>query len=264
MNSLIVSLSRRLQDLPVIGRVFNRVSELERVTLGIVLTAALAFYAFFVLADEVIEGDTRTLDTKILLSLRVPGDPSDPIGPPWLEEAMRDLTALGGTTLLTLVTLAVLIYLMLLRKRHTAVMVVASIAGGALLSTLLKWMFARPRPDIVPHGMEVYTASFPSGHSTMAAVVYLTLGALLARSQAQQGVKVFLLSLAACVTVIVGISRLYLGVHWPTDVLGGWALGAGWACLCWLTMLWLQEKGEVETETSAEETNQPSPPLSSQ
>ncbi len=238
----------RLRRIPLLGPVFSRVSEMERVTLAVIMTTALAFYAFLALADEVLEGETHRLDERILLALRETGDRSDPIGPRWLEESVRDLTALGGTTILTLVTAAVLIYLLLIGKRLTAFMVLVSVAGGTVLASVLKWGIARPRPDLVPHGMEVYTSSFPSGHSTMSAVVYLTLGALLARSQPQQRVKVFLLVLAAAVTVIVGVSRVYLGVHWPTDVLGGWALGAGWACLCWLVLLWLQMRGEVEPE----------------
>ncbi len=248
MKEALSTLNRRLQRLPVIGPMLLRVSELERATLAIIALAALAFYGFLALAEDVLEGEVHSLDERILLALRETGDRSDPIGPPWFEESMRDLTALGGTTLLTLMTLAVLAYLVLVRKRQTALMVAVSVAGGAILSSALKWGIGRPRPDLVPHGMDVYTASFPSGHSTMSAVVYLTLGALLARSQPRQRVKVFLLAMAAGLTVIVGVSRVYLGVHWPTDVLGGWALGASWACLCWLIMLWLQERGEVERE----------------
>ncbi len=248
MKQSLTALGSRLQRLPLIGPVFSRVGEMERVTLAVIACAALAFYAFLSIADEVVEGSTHALDERILLLLREPGNTSDPIGPGWLEESVRDLTALGGTTLLTLVTVAVLVYLLLIGKKLTAFMVFVSVAGGTALSSALKWGIGRPRPDLVPHGMEVYTASFPSGHSTMSAVVYLTLGALLARSQPQQRVKVFLLVMAASVTVIVGISRIYLGVHWPTDVLGGWALGAGWACLCWLVLLWMQERGEVEPE----------------
>ena len=253
MKHMISTVNRRLRAVPLVGPLLVRVSALERRTLAIIAAAALAFYGFLVLAEDVLEGETFSLDERILLMFRETANRSDPIGPPWFEEAMRDLTALGGTTLLTLVTLASLAYLLLESKRHTAILVAVSVAGGALLSSLLKWGIGRPRPDLVPHGMDVYTASFPSGHSTMAAVVYLTLGALLARAQPRQSVKVFLLVLAAGVTVIVGISRVYLGVHWPTDVLGGWALGAGWACLCWLAMLWLQAHGEVEQETSPEE-----------
>ena len=111
--------------------------------------------------------------------------------------------------------------------------------------------FARPRPELVPHGAEIYTASFPSGHAMMAAVVYLTLGALLARTQSGRSVKAYILAIAVILTVLVGASRVYLGVHWPTDVLAGWALGGTWALACWLVMLWLQVRGEVEGEMVA-------------
>ncbi len=116
------------------------------------------------------------------------------------------------------------------------------------MSTLLKQLFSRPRPDLVPHESFVYTASFPSGHSMMAAVTYLTLGALLARVQPRRQVKAYLLVLAALVTLLVGISRVYLGVHWPTDVLAGWAAGAIWALLSWLVARWLQRRGQVEPD----------------
>ncbi|MFG1424059.1 phosphatase PAP2 family protein [Roseixanthobacter liquoris] len=250
MNPLLSAVRTRLHAIPLLGPVFTRVSGLERTTLAIVGLSAAALYFFLALAGEVMEGETRGLDETILLALRNPADRSDPLGPPWLEESMRDLTALGGTTILVLVTLAVIAYLLLVRRRLTALMVLGSIAGGALLSSTVKILFDRARPDLVPHGMAVYSASFPSGHSMMSAVVYLTLGALLARAQVRQRVKVYLLGLAAFVTVIVGLSRLYLGVHWPTDVLGGWALGAAWAAGCWLVMLWLQTRGEMEPEAA--------------
>ena len=115
------------------------------------------------------------------------------------------------------------------RKSHAALTVLVAVSSGVLLSQTMKWAYARPRPELVPHGAEVYTASFPSGHSMMSAIVYLTLGALLARTQSDQGVKVYILSVAVILTVLVGTSRVYLGVHWPTDVLAGWALGGVWA-----------------------------------
>lgn len=236
--------------LPVIGPLLASVSGMERATLAGIGFAALSAYAFFKLADEVFEGETGRLDRAVLLALRNPADLSDPIGPAWLEETMRDITALGSTVVLALITVAVILFLLLSRKGGTALMVAASVAGGTLLSNLLKWGYDRPRPDLVPHGMAVYTQSFPSGHAMMSAVVYLTLGVLLARSQARLRVKVFLLSCAAFLTVIVGLSRIYLGVHWPTDVLGGWAVGAAWAALCWLVMLWLQQHGDVEGESA--------------
>ncbi|WP_454917462.1 phosphatase PAP2 family protein [Xanthobacter sediminis] len=246
MTSLLARGLRRLEALPAIGPLLASVSRMERLTLAILGFVACALYAFVEIADEVMDGEAGGLDRGILLALREPGNLSDPLGPPWFEEMMRDFTALGSTGVLTLITAAVLVFLLLTQKRHAALLVAVSVAGGTLLSQVMKWGFDRPRPDLVPHGMAVYTQSFPSGHAMLSAIVYLTLGALLARTQARTRVKVFLLAMAAAVTVIVGVSRIYLGVHWPTDVLGGWMLGAGWAALCWLLMLWLQRAGDVE------------------
>jgi undecaprenyl-diphosphatase len=163
-----------------------------------------------------------------------------------VQEMARDFTALGGVAVLTLMTLAVIGYLLLAGKRNAAIAVLAAVAGGLILSSLLKLGFHRARPDLVPHGSVVYTASFPSGHSMMAAITYLTLGALLARVEATIAMKIYLLTLAVCLTVLVGVSRVYLGVHWPTDVAAGWAVGAAWALLCSLVMRRLQRRGKVE------------------
>jgi undecaprenyl-diphosphatase len=225
-----------------------QVSGVERVTLVAVIAAAAALFAFAKLADAVGEGGTRAFDERVLLALRTPGNLADPIGPKWVEEMMRDFTALGSTGVLILVVLAVGGFLAMARKGHAALTVLVAVSSGVLLSQTMKWAYARPRPELVPHGAEVYTASFPSGHSMMSAVVYLTLGALLARTQSDQGVKIYILSVAVILTVLVGTSRVYLGVHWPTDVLAGWALGGVWALLCWLAMLWLQARGQVEDE----------------
>src|SRR5687768_6639576 len=211
--------------------------------------AALSFsvWAFVEIADEVLEGDSLSFDRTILLALRNPDDLSDPIGPTWFEEVARDMTALGGHAVLTFVTLATLAYLVMTRKRHAALLVIAAVGGGMLLSTLFKLGFSRPRPDLVPHAARVYTASFPSGHAMLSAVTYLTLGALLARVQPQRRLKAFLIGLAVILTVLVGMSRVYLGVHWPSDVLAGWCVGAAWASLCWFVALQLQRRGQVET-----------------
>lgn len=123
-----------------------------------------------------------------------------------------------------------------------------AVAGGLLVSSALKSGFDRPRPDLVPHGAYVYTTSFPSGHAMMSAVTFLTLGSVLARSQRRRRLKVYLILLALMITLGVGVSRVYLGVHWPTDVLAGWTVGASWALLCWLTARWLQRRGAVENE----------------
>ncbi|MCJ2015760.1 phosphatase PAP2 family protein [Methylobacterium sp. J-076] len=203
-------------------------------------------YGFFALAHEVGEGSTEALDRRILLALRNPADLSDPIGPRWLEETMRDITGLGSVFTVVFVTLAVAAYLALTERRRIATYVVGAVGSGELVSTVLKLFYHRPRPDLVPHGMEVFTASFPSGHAMMSAIAYLTLAILLARVDRNRRVKAFVLVLGVGVTLLVGISRVYLGVHWPSDVMAGWCVGAAWASLCWFVALQLQQRGEVE------------------
>jgi undecaprenyl-diphosphatase len=220
----------------------RRLSAPERPTLIGLLLAAAALFLFARIAAGVMEGDTRSFDERVLLALRSAGDPTDPLGPPWFEEMMRDVTALGATVVLGAVTLAVIGFLLLTGRREAAWVVAVAIATGMLLSHGLKWGFGRPRPDLVPHGNAVYTQSFPSGHAMLSAVVYLTLGALLARVQAGVRARVYLLAVAALLVVLIGASRVYLGVHWPTDVLAGWVLGGAWAVLCWLAMLRLQRR----------------------
>ena len=215
----------------------------DLIFVGTLLVAAAAVFVFFELAEEVTQGDTRAVDEAILLALRSSTDPSDPIGPRWFEEMMRDLSALGGTGVLTIITLAVSGFLLITDNLNAAFSVVTAVITGTILSQALKWGFARPRPDLVPHGTEVYTASFPSGHSMLSAVVYLTLAALLAQTQPDRRVRLYLIALAIVLTVLVGASRIYLGVHWPTDVLGGWVFGAAWALLCWVVLLRLRREG---------------------
>lgn len=226
----------------------RRASMAERSALLALALSVAALLAFGQLADEVIEGDTRAFDEFILRALRSDTNVSNPIGPGWLEETMRDFTALGGIAVLTMITLTVVGYLLLCRRRRVAIVVAVSVFSGVALSSLLKLGFARSRPDLVPHITTVYTHSFPSAHAMLSAVVYLTLGVLLARTEKSPRVKVYLLAVAGLTTMLVGVSRVYLGVHWPTDVLAGWAVGTGWALLCWLVMLWLQGHGRVEPE----------------
>ena len=152
------------------------------------------------------------------------------------------MTSLRSTVLL----LAAAVYLVLARKERAALFLLVAIGGGIVIGFGLKSLFERPRPDLVAHGAEVFTASFPSGHSMMAAVTYLTLGTLLARIEARRRLKLYLIGLVVLVSVAVGVSRVYLGVHWPSDVLAGWALGASWAMLCWAVVLWLQRRGQIE------------------
>ena len=219
-------------------------------TLVVLLIIALGGWSFAELADEVDDGETRAFDEALLLALRVPGDTADPLGPPWVEEVARDVTALGGMTVLTVLTLATAVLLWLQGHRSNMVFLLVSVAGGMLAAHLIKLGFDRPRPDLVPHGMYVMTASFPSGHSMMAAVSYLTLAVLSARVQSRRVIKIYLIALAALLAIAVGVSRVYLGVHWPTDVVAGWCAGAVWALSCWLVARWLSRRGAVEPEAA--------------
>jgi undecaprenyl-diphosphatase len=212
------------------------------------LIFAGGLWLFFGIAEEMHEGELARLDRQVLLVFRDPADPGRPLGPAWLEEAMRDLTALGSIAVLTTITLAAAIYLVLARKVPVALFLLVAIGGGVVIGFALKAGFARPRPDLVPHAVRVFTGSFPSGHSMMSAVTYLTLGALLARVEAHRSIKVYLVGLAVLITLVVGISRIYLGVHWPSDVIAGWALGAAWALLCWSVALWLQVRGRIGSD----------------
>lgn len=203
-------------------------------------------WAFMELADEVQEGETHALDSRFLLALRDPQNPANPLGPSWLEEAARDITGLGGYAILTIITLATWAYLMMTRRHGAALLVIGAIVGGMLISTGLKLGFERPRPDLVPHATRIYTASFPSGHAMLSAITYLTLGALLARVEKSRRISTLIMGLAIFMTLIIGVSRVYLGVHWPSDVLAGWSVGAAWAALCWFVALQLQRRGQVE------------------
>jgi undecaprenyl-diphosphatase len=196
--------------------------------------AAAGLWLFLAVADEVREGETHRVDEALLLLFRSTGDPSDPLGPAWVEELVRDITALGGLGVIGLITVAAVAWLVMTRAHGMALLLVLAVVGGVLLSTLLKTGFDRPRPDLVPHATRVATASFPSGHAMVATVAYLTLGAMLARAQRRRRDKLFFILLAVLLALLVGLSRIYLGVHWPSDVVAGWAAGAAWALLVWL------------------------------
>lgn len=204
--------------------------------------------------EEVSDGDTQAFDEAVLLSLREPTDSNDPIGPPWFEEVIRDFTALGGTGLLTLVIVSVAGLMYMQDNKRQLVIILVSIAGALLISFLTKEFFDRPRPDLVAHGSNVRTASFPSGHSLLSASTYLTLGILLAQVQKKMRIRIFIMVLSIVTVILVGFSRVYLGVHWPTDVLAGWSIGAVWAMLCWLVAwrVFPKEMAEAEAEAVAE------------
>lgn len=226
----------------------------ELTPLILLVLIAAGVWLFFALASEVSEGDTLSLDRAALLSLRDPANLSDPIGPPWLEEAVRDLTSLGSIVVLSVLTLAITGFLVLNGRRRIALLVLVAVAGGLLGSHLLKLGFRRARPDLVPHRAVVSSTSFPSGHAMNSAATYLTLGALLARVQKRRRLRFYILCLAAFLTLLVGFTRVYLGVHWPTDVMAGWTAGGIWAVLCWMAALRLQGEGAIEKPGEQDET----------
>ncbi|MBN2312569.1 MAG: phosphatase PAP2 family protein [Sedimentisphaerales bacterium] len=205
----------------------------EGISLLVLALITGGIWLFVEIADEVVEGDTHHLDSVILLSMRDPADTRDPWGPEWLEEMGRDFTALGGMGILFLLIAGTAGGYLLKKQHKTALLIVAAVFGGLVISLILKQGFDRPRPDLVPHGSYVYTKSFPSGHSMLSAITYLTLGSLMVRTVKNRSLKIYIMALSILITLLVGLSRVYLGVHWPTDVLAGWTAGASWALICW-------------------------------
>ena len=206
---------------------------------------SLVTLVFVWIGAEMGAGETRGFDSAILLALRQPGDLATPIGPQWLKLVMIDLTALGGGVVLTLVALVVIGALLVQRKRAEALFVAVALGGGGALGIVLKSGYGRPRPDVVTHLVEVTSLSFPSGHAMNSAVVYLTLATLLARTEPNERVRVYLLVVAISLALLVGVSRVYLGVHWPSDVVAGWCLGAFWATVGWIVLETSRKPAEV-------------------
>jgi undecaprenyl-diphosphatase len=198
---------------------------------------------FLALAVLVAGGEPLDADRSLMLLLRDANDPTRPLGPEWLTGVGRDFTALGSIGVLSFITLAVGAFLALQGRGQMAAFVVSAVATGMLLSWALKLGFDRARPDLVPHATVVYSPGFPSGHALLSAVAYLTLAALLARIQPQRRVQVFLVTTAALLSLLIGTTRVFLGVHWPSDVAAGWAAGAVWASACQLLAGNLERRG---------------------
>lgn len=228
----------------------------------VLLTAALALFGglfvFAQVAEEVLEGENQETENELMRALRSPEDPSMPIGPEWLMQAGLDITALGSGAVLTLTTLLVAGYLLLAKRYAHVLFLLVATLGGTFLSLSLKAVFSRERPSVVPHLANVTSASFPSGHSMVSSVVYLTLGVMLSRSVKSKRAKIYYVSAAMFLAFLIGLSRVYLGVHYPTDVVAGWAVGTAWATICSLVAYWLQSRGDVEPPGgSSEEQAEP-------
>jgi undecaprenyl-diphosphatase len=242
-------MSRHRGIVEVVERLLQRLPAVEPVVLIVLAIGAASLWGFIKTADAVYENETEGFDRWMVGALRDPANPADPVGPAWVEEMARDVSALGGFAWITFATLVIAGYLWIDGKGRMALLLVATTGTGALVSMLLKSIFARPRPELVPHLSQVFSSSFPSGHSMIAAVVYLTLGSLLASVISRLTLKVYVLSVAVLLTVAVGVTRVYLGVHYPTDVLAGWLAGLVWALVCWLVARVLQRRGRVEGES---------------
>lgn len=206
-----------------------------------VAMAAAGFVALLLLGFAILDQETFRWDRAIILGLRVPGDTKQPIGPEWLHFAMIDITALGSGTVLTLAVVIAIGLLLVRRLWLTAALVLAATVSGSVLAAQAKFFFHRTRPELVDHLVPVTGLSFPSGHATNSAIVYLTLAGLIAQVERGHAVRTFTMVVAGLLVGAIGFSRVYLGVHWPSDVLAGWCAGTGWAALWW----WLGAQARV-------------------
>lgn len=206
----------------------------ESRTLVLIVICSTLLLLFVLLTDVVLGGGTMSVDETLLLLMRETEDIHNPLGPGWFEEMARDFTALGGIPILLALTFVVACYLAMERNMHAVAFIVGTAVTALIVSTLLKEVFDRPRPEIVEKATRVYTSSFPSAHAMMSACMYLAFASLLARFETKRRKKTLILCFAAIAIVIVGLSRVYLGVHWPTDILAGWTAGTIWALVCWL------------------------------
>lgn len=221
-------------------RLMTWLQQQEPIVLCAMLLVVMGIWGFIELADEVVAGTTREFDIWAVHLLRQPGQPELPRGPRWLGEVGRDITALGSYAVLSIIVIAVAGFLRLLYLHRMMWLVVLASVSGALLSHILKHFFARERPDLVPIAGTM-SPSFPSGHSMLSAVIYLSLGVLLAEMVFRRRIKAYFLTVAMVLTFLVGISRIYLGVHYPTDVLAGWTVGLVWALGCWLIARFIRQ-----------------------
>lgn len=195
---------------------------------------------FLKVADDLVEGEAQTFDQAVLAWTHPNLDPRDAIGPHWLTTAMLDFTSLGGLAVLVLFALIAIGFLLMQKKGGSALMLAVALGGGLLLSETLKGLFERGRPPAVYQAVETINASFPSGHTLMSTVFYLTLGVMLERVFARRRLKIYVVAVAVLIAFLVGVSRVYLAAHWASDVLAGWALGAAWAMICWLAAYAIQ------------------------
>ncbi len=210
------------------------------------LMCVIGVWSFALIASEMQEGETQAFDAWAVKALRQPGNLAQPVGPGWLVEVARDITSFGGGALLIILSSIVVGFLCLKRNFRAAAFLFAVLIGGTLLDVSLKLWFARPRPTLVPRLTSFSSDSFPSGHSMLSTIAYLSIGVVLARMMEGRNAKIYFLAVGAGIAFAVGLSRIYLGVHYPTDVLAGWLAGLTWAIVCNLAAQHLQRRRDVE------------------
>lgn len=201
------------------------------------IIAATACWAVFIgMAMWVSDGSSSRFDAEGLAIFRT-GPDFGLIGPVWMEEAVRDVTALGGVFLRNLFSVIIVTALLTLGFQREAAALFVTVAGGWAAGVALKVYVMRPRPDILPHLMDAGGFSFPSGHTFNATVVYLSIGLTAARLTRNLSVQYAVVSFSLTLSILVGLTRIMLGVHFPTDVIAGLAGGAGWTFLC-MALFW--------------------------
>jgi undecaprenyl-diphosphatase len=214
----------------------------EARALAVVVACGLALWGLIRLGSEMREGETLDFDRDLMMALRAPGQPHAPIGPSWLPDAMRDVTALGSTALITLATLTAAAALLYRRRWRRALVLLLVVVLANASDDLLKVFYNRARPDFAVAGLYIRSQSFPSGHSTASAALWLTLATIASSFEARTDAKVFWFVTAVLAILAVGFSRVYLGAHWATDVVAGWILGAMWALIGWAAWKWLSPR----------------------
>ncbi len=218
----------------------TRFARAEVAALAALLIVTLGIMTFIEVADDMTEADGMAFDQAVLLWMQpVAGEPR---GPWWLKEAAADLTSLGGISVLTLFAVIAFSFLLIQRKRLSALLLVVGLAGGVALSEGLKALFERARPPAAFQAVDTLNASFPSGHALLSTVFYLTLGVMLTRAFQQRRLKAFVLGSAITIALLIGLTRAYLGAHWASDVMAGWCAGAAWAMALWLVAYGVQRR----------------------
>ena len=243
-----------LEVIPFARRAFA-LARTEIAALGALLVVALGSLTFADLAEDMGEADGQVFDARVLHLLRpYADDPSRPWGPWWLKEAASDITSLGGISVLALFATIVIVFLLIQRKWLSSVLLLVGLGGGVILSEGLKAVFERDRPPVIYQATETINASFPSGHALLSAVFYLSLGVMLTRAFPQRRFKAYVLGVGVVITLLIGVTRIYLGAHWASDVFAGWSVGAAWAMVLWLVSYALSRRQRLHGAPLQDET----------